>query len=43
MQARAGGEVVPETFRHGSAAERQRSLRLGLETGDPEACDSLER
>lgn len=43
MQARAGGEVVPETFRHGSAAERQRSLRLGLETGDPEACDSLVR
>jgi uncharacterized protein len=40
MQARAGGEVVPETFRHGSAAERQRNLRLGLETGDPEACDS---
>lgn len=41
LQARAGREVVPETFRHGSAADRQRSLRLGLATGDPEACDSL--
>jgi uncharacterized protein len=41
LQARTGREVVPETFRHGSAAERQHWLRLGLETGDPEACDSV--
>jgi len=40
LQRRAGREVVPETFTHGSAAERQRWLRLGLETGDPTACDS---
>jgi uncharacterized protein len=41
MQRRAGREVVPETFRHGSAAQRQHWLRLGLATGDPEACDSV--
>lgn len=40
MQRRAGREVVPETFTHGSAAERQRWLRVGLETGDFAACDS---
>lgn len=40
LQRRAGREVVPETFTHGSAAERQRWLRLGLETGDPAECDS---
>lgn len=41
LQARAGREVVPETFQHGTAAERQRSLRLGLTTGDPEVCEAL--
>lgn len=40
LQRRSGGEVVPETFTHGTAAERQRWLRVGLESGDPDACDS---
>lgn len=40
LQRRSGGEVVPESFTHGTAAERQRWLRTGLETGDAEACDS---
>lgn len=40
LQRRAGREVVPETFTHGSAEERQRWLRMGLEGGDPDACDS---
>ncbi|MEX2473320.1 MAG: neutral zinc metallopeptidase [Gemmatimonadota bacterium] len=40
LQRRAGAEVVPESFTHGSAAERQRWLRTGLETGDAGACDS---
>jgi uncharacterized protein len=40
MRRRAGREVVPESFTHGSAAERQRWLRVGLETGDPTACDT---
>lgn len=41
LQRRAGREVVPETFTHGSAAERQRWLRVGLETGDPAVCNSV--
>lgn len=40
LQRRAGRDVVPETFTHGTAAERQRWLRTGLETGDPGACDT---
>jgi hypothetical protein len=40
LQRRAGREVAPESFTHGSAAERQRWLRVGLETGDPAACTS---
>jgi uncharacterized protein len=40
LQRRAGREVVPESFTHGSAAERQRWLWIGLESGDPSACDS---
>jgi uncharacterized protein len=41
MQRRAGREVVPETFTHGSAADRRHWLGLGLATGDPGACDSV--
>jgi predicted metalloprotease len=30
--------VVPESFTHGSAAQRMAALRRGLESGDPSAC-----
>ncbi len=43
LQERAGRRVRPESFTHGSSAERQAWLRTGLETGDPDACDTLER
>lgn len=43
LQRRSGQEVVPESFTHGTAAERQRWLRAGLESGDPGACDSVGR
>lgn len=32
------GSVRPESWTHGSSAERVRWLRQGLDTGDPEAC-----
>ena len=38
LQKQAQGRVVPESFTHGSAAQRQAALRKGLETGDPAAC-----
>ncbi len=41
MQRRAGDTVQPESFTHGSSAQRRRWLARGLETGDPEACDTF--
>ena len=41
LQRQMQGKVVPESFTHGSAAQRQQWLRRGLETGDPAACDTL--
>jgi hypothetical protein len=38
LQKQMQGRVVPESFTHGSAAQRQAALRRGLETGDPAAC-----
>ena len=38
LQKQMQGRVVPESFTHGSAAQRQAALRKGLETGDPAAC-----
>ena len=34
LQRKARGRVMPESFTHGSAAQRARWFRLGLETGD---------
>lgn len=39
LQRNTQGRVVPETFTHGTAEQRQAALRRGLETGDPAACD----
>jgi predicted metalloprotease len=41
LQRQAQGRVVPESFTHGSAAQRTKWLRRGLETGNPEACDTF--
>ncbi len=43
LMERAGRRVSPESFTHGSSAERQTWLRTGLETGDPDACDTFAR
>ena len=43
LQRKAQGRVVPESFTHGTAEQRQRWLRRGLETGDPAACDTFAR
>ncbi|QNM83822.1 neutral zinc metallopeptidase [Sphingomonas sabuli] len=39
LQQNTQGRVVPESFTHGSSAQRMAALRKGLETGDPAACD----
>jgi len=41
IQQRTTGEVRPESFTHGSAAERTRWFRRGLESGQPNACDTF--
>jgi uncharacterized protein len=39
LQRRATGRVVPEKFTHGTAAQRSKWFRLGLESGNPLAHD----
>lgn len=41
LQREAGRAVVPESFTHGTSAQRQRWLRRGLESGDPAQCDTF--
>ena len=41
LQQRSSGRVVPESFTHGSSAQRVEWFRRGLERGDPEACNTF--
>ena len=41
LQMRARGHVVPESFTHGSSAQRVQWFRRGLEQGTLEACDTF--
>jgi predicted metalloprotease len=41
LQRQTHGYVVPDSFTHGSSAERTRWLRRGLESGDVDACDTF--
>ena len=41
LQKASQGVVVPEGFTHGSAADRQKWLKKGLDSGDPRACDTF--
>jgi len=42
IQRQARGTVVPDSFTHGSSEQRVRWFRRGLETGDPDVCDTFE-
>jgi len=41
LQGGGGGTVRPETFTHGSAAQRQRWFKRGLQTGSLRDCDTF--
>jgi predicted metalloprotease len=41
LQRMSRGQVIPETFTHGSSADRVRWLRRGLDNGTIEACDTF--
>jgi predicted metalloprotease len=41
LQSRSTGRVAPDSFTHGSSAQRMRWFRTGVETGDPNACDTF--
>lgn len=41
LQEQASQGVRPESFTHGSSAQRVEWLRRGLESGDPDGCDSF--
>ena len=42
LQRRQGGSVRPETFTHGTSAQRVEWLRRGYESGDPASCDTFQ-
>lgn len=41
LQRQSRGTVVPESFTHGTAVQRQRWFRQGLGSGDPDSCDTF--
>jgi predicted metalloprotease len=43
LQKQAQGHVVPESFTHGSAEQRVRWFRRGIESGDVSTCDTFNK
>jgi predicted metalloprotease len=41
LQKQSQGYVVPESFTHGTSAQRQRWFRAGFESGEPDRCDTF--
>ena len=41
IQKHTQGYVVPDSFTHGSAEQRQRWFRAGLESGDVRRCNTF--
>jgi uncharacterized protein len=41
LQSQMTGSIRPDKFTHGSAAQRSQWFRRGLESGDPNSCDTF--
>jgi predicted metalloprotease len=41
LQRKSQGQVVPDSFTHGTSEQRQRWFHKGLETGSVQACDTF--
>jgi predicted metalloprotease len=41
LQRETQGRVVPDSFTHGTSAQRQSWLKRGLDSGDPAQCDTF--
>jgi uncharacterized protein len=41
LQRQTQGTVVPDSFTHGTSAQRMSALRTGYQAGNPDACKSL--
>jgi predicted metalloprotease len=41
LQQQAGRQVVPDAFTHGTSAQRQHWLQVGIQTGDVGRCDTF--
>jgi predicted metalloprotease len=42
IQSQARGDVNPDSFTHGSSAQRQKWFTRGLQSGDAKSCDTFE-
>ncbi|CAN5715254.1 neutral zinc metallopeptidase [soil metagenome] len=41
LQRESQGNVVPDSFTHGTSAQRMQWLKRGIDTGDPAQCDTF--
>jgi predicted metalloprotease len=41
LQRQASGQVIPDSFTHGTSAQRVRWFTRGIESGDPNQCDTF--
>jgi uncharacterized protein len=41
LQRQSGGTVTPDSFTHGSSEQRRRWFSNGLQSGDPDSCDTF--
>jgi hypothetical protein len=41
LQRQSQGYVAPDSFTHGSSAQRVRWFKRGIESGDPGNCDTF--